>query len=262
MAFEQFADDYGDFTSDVINAGYETYETKLSDWFDFIEQSPVSKDRVEKLQSGFDFPTWYEAARSTMGSMVGSGKVSWAKDRTERLGQQLALFKHFATEEFAWSDFSSNFLWAGSRFDDNIEKINSDVFAPFARELLKDIERNRATEAVASDVPAADRIVALDHNSRGYTETVDSLGQVLDTVQRSNEIGAEEPDTRERVVAELDAGKRLLKATQVRAQAVWAVVYPALRWIAGQAGGTILGVAITAAIALLATLLGITVPGL
>ena len=262
MSFEQFADDYTDLANDVVNAGYETYETKLSDWIDFIEQSPVSSDRIVALQSGFDFPTWYEAAQSSIGGMVGSGKVPWDKDRTERLGQQLALFKHFTTREFAWSDFSQNFMWAGSRFDDNISKINSDLFAPFARELLKDIERNAATAAAASDVPAADRIVTLDHNSRGYTETVDSLSQVLDVVQRSNEIGAEEPDTRERVVAELDAGKRLLKATQVRAQAVWLVVYPALRWIASQTVGTIVGVAITAAIVLLAALLGITVPGL
>lgn len=261
-SFEQFAADYADLANDVINAGYETYETKLTDWLDFIEREPISKDRIANLQQGFDFDAWYEAAKATVGSMVGSGRLDWAKDRTERLGQQLALFKHFTANDFSWSDFTSNFLWAGSRYNDSIRKLNSELFEPFARDLLKDIQRSGTAHQASPEIPAADRIVTLDHNARPYVQAVNGLDQVMDDLQRSNEIGADDPSTRERIVAELDAGRRLLKASQVRAQAVWAVVYPALRWLADNTASTTLGVAVTAVIVLLAKLLGFDIPGL
>jgi hypothetical protein len=262
MSIDQFMEEYGDLTRDVVYAGYETYETKLQDWFDFIDGAAVSKARIATLEANFDFPTWYAKAQTSVGGMVGSGKVPWARDKTARLGQQLALFRHFANHEFAWSDFTDSFLSAGAHFDDNIRNLNNELFEPFARDLLKDIQRANADASPGDEVPAADRLVSLDHNSTAYRQAMDSLEQVADAVARSNEIGAGEPETRQRVIAELDAGRRLLKATQVRAQLAWAALYPALRWAASQTAGTIIGVAITAAIALLAALMGMTVPGL
>ena len=55
---------------------------------------------------------------------------------------------------------------------------------------------------------------------------------------------------------------RLLIATAVRLSALGAVLMPALKWLTDHAAAGAIGVAVTAAIALLASLFGLTIPGL
>lgn len=260
MTLDEFAEEYADLTRDVLSAGYQTYDQRLRDWFQLLDTSPYSQARVRELETSFDFEPWYKAGESTVGSMVGSGRLDWAQDRTARMAQELALFRHFTFGEQEWSDFSSNFLWSGSRYEDMIAEINSQIFEPFTRRLLK--EFLRAANASAEEIPAADRLVTLDHNSSAYQSAVTSLDEVTKATVGSNELGSNVPTEKERVVAELEAGRHLLKARQIRVQAALQLLLPALRWIGDHAGGTIVGALVTAAIAALAAVFGINLPSL
>lgn len=77
--------------------------------------------------------------------------------------------------------------------------------------------------------PASDRIVTLDHNSAGYQEARDSLDNTIAAVKGNNELAADDPEDRERQVAELESGRRLLEATRVRVEAVQTVLVSILK---------------------------------
>lgn len=260
--WENFESEYNDLASDVANANYTTYEQKLGDFIAFIEQSRWSSQSVAQLITGFDFTAWYADCGETTGSMVGSGELNWAKDRTARLGQQFALFKHFADKEGAFADFSINFMYTGSKYDGMIHEINRQLFGPFSRDLLKHLRRTSPLETKSIPIPASDRVVELDHNAPAYAKLNANLDQLEAAAQQSNELAVHQTAERDRVVAELGAARRLLRAARARVDALVTLLIPALTWLGTQIRDTIVQNSITVAIAALAALLGIALPGL
>ena len=231
MDWEDFESEYSDLARDVVAAGHQTYEYKLRDFVSFLDQSEWSRARVGQLESTADFHNWYDRCKQSTGGMVGSGTLDWARDRTRRLGQQLALFRHLSEQENAYLLFARSFLYAGRRFDENVHAINSQFFEPFVRDLLKDLKRNAPVETKGLQVPASDRIVRLDHNSPAYRDTIDILEKVERTTAESNMLAAEDPEERDRVVAELSAGRRLLQAVRVRSAVLWTLLSGVLLWL-------------------------------
>jgi hypothetical protein len=169
MTFDEFRSEYDDLTSAVLSSGYTNYSMRLHDWLDFLAESEISRDRMRALGAMVNFKEWYESANRASG-LAGSGDLPWARDRTERLGQLIGLFRHFAEEDMSFTDFSLNFLYAGSQFDDMVYKINAELFDQFSRDLLKDIART-FEQGATRRAPASDRIVTLDHNSAAYRDT-------------------------------------------------------------------------------------------
>lgn len=243
MAFADIEEDYRDATDDVLRASADTFERALRDWFSVLDADPSVAGRIKALEASVDFENWYAEGEKTQGSFVGSGTLDWARDRSERLGQTLALFRHFARKEDAYVDFSTSFFYAGSRYDEMVSKIVRELFEPFARDLLKGLRR-AATEAV----PAADRVVTIDHNSPQYADAARQLETLEKAVIQSNELP--DPAEKERVVAEISAGRRLLQATKVRFRALVELLSPAFKqiekWVNGV--GSLITI-ITAAIA-------------
>jgi len=262
MTWEEFEAEYSDLADDVSRANYTTYEQKLRDFIAHIDACEWARARASQLAPGFDFGTWYQAARQTTGSMVGSGTLQWAADRKVRLGEQLELFRHFAETEDAYMNFASDFMYAGSRFDDMIREINDQLFEPFARDLRKDLFKHSPLETKSADVPASDRIVAVDHNSADYKTVETNLEALERAGQTSNALGAESPEERDRVVAEISATRRLLKAARARMEAVLTLIVPALKWIGSKIADSTVQIAIAAVIAALAAMFGVAIPGL
>lgn len=261
-SWDDFEAEYQDLASDVSNANSTTYEQKLADFISLLDQSYWSKDAIQKLGEGIDFAAWYGDTKETRSSMAGSGELDWARDRTVRLGQQLALFRHFAEKPDAFSDFSINFMYVGSRYDDMVYEINRQLFDPFSRDLLKHIRKMAPLETKSALIPASDRVVAIDHNTPAYRNLADSLDTIEQAASGSNELAMQHPEERERIVAELGAARRLLTAARARVDAVISVLVPALKWLSAMVRDTAVQIAITAAIAALAMLLGVPIPGL
>lgn len=260
MTLEEFQAEYEDLLHVALTSGYQNYEMRVRDWLDLLDTAEPSRERVKALEAATDFPALYARARESMGSMVGSGTLEWSRDRTKRLGEMLGLFRYIAEGDEKWAEIATDFLYTENHFDSMVYKINTDLFEPFARDLLKDIVRSHNEGAVA--VPASDRIVRLDHNSASYAEAVDKLSQVKDWANRSNELAAADPAEKERVIAEVEAGERLLRAVQVRAETVWKVLQPALRWLREKTTEAVYATLVAAALTAVAALLGVPIPGL
>jgi hypothetical protein len=177
-------------------------------------------------------------------------------DRTDRLAQQLGLVRWLAAGDNNIGQYSTAFSWAGSNLNDNKHKIADELIEPFARDLLRHIERVRKS---MPSIPAADRIVPVNHNSPEVQDLEIKLSELLAAIERSNSLRAE-PEF-DRNLAELSAGKRLLEADAVRPSALGALLAPALKWFGDHVAGTALGMLITAAAVLLAAHFGITIPG-
>jgi hypothetical protein len=247
---------------DVANANFKTYEQKLRDFLAHIDSCDWASKRVAEFAPNFDFDAWYNGSLKTVGSMVGSGNLAWAQDRTERLGQQFAVFRHFAQQEGAYIDFCHKFMYAEGGFDGLIDEVNEQLFEPFSRDLLKDLFKNSPLETKSIDIPASDRIVHIDHNSPAYREVDTNLANLEEHVRCSNSLAEDNPSDRDRVLAELSASRRLLQAARVRLELIKQLVVPALQWIAKKFADHIIGILATAAFAALATLLGFPIPGL
>lgn len=256
--WDDFEAEYQDLASDVSNANSTTYEQKLADFIELVERSPWSRETVNKLGQGFDFASWYGESKDTRGSIAGSGEVDWSRDRTARLNQQLALFRHFVEKPGAFADFSINFMYVGSRYDDMVYEINRQIFDPFSRNLLKHLRKHSPLETKSAFAPASDRIVTIDHNAPAYAELASNLDIVEKAATTSNELAVEQPAERDRVIAELGAGRRLLASARARVDALITLLIPALKWLGGQIRDASVQLAIGAAITALLALVGIS----
>ncbi len=257
MTFDDFEEDYNDLADDISAAGHNTYEQKLLSWFALLDGFKVIQTQLENLENSFDFQEWYQAGKTTNGGMVGSGHLEWAEDPKQKITQQLALFRYFASQEGAYIQFCSMFLFAGSSYDEMVWKINSEHFEPFQRDLLKFLKRNRKSSKTDTETLAQDFVSVLDQSSTDYRYALQSLSTAIVAIQQNNEIGENEPDEKERVIAELHAGKSLLQLARVRGSVIWSLIKDALLWGLSKTTETAIGALITVALTAIAGLLGI-----
>jgi len=157
----------------------------------------------------------------------------------------------------AFVNFSMTFLWAGSAYADSVVKIQSEILEPFFRNFLKHLSRQAKQ---ITEVPASDRVVAVDHNSKDQHELEAGLECIETGMQESNSLRADADF--DRSLAELSAARRLLQASTVRIAALQALLAPVLKWLGKQALGGAVAVAISAVIAILAKTFGIKIPTL
>lgn len=105
--------------------------------------------------------------------------------------------------------------------------------------------------------PASDRVVRIDHNSQTYRDADSAIQEALRLATESNEVAAAAPEEREQAIAELEGGRRLLKAVRVRADAAWAIIAPPLKWLASKFVDTAVGKVFDLTLIAIAALLGI-----
>lgn len=128
------------------------------------------------------------------------------------------------------------------------------LFEPFVTELRRYIKKTydhvipEDARPKRQDIPASDRIVPIDHNSEAYTNTLATLEKLQSELEKTN---LAEPDERERGIAELSAGQRLLKAKTGRISAIFSVLGLALVWIVKKFADTAIGAIAQKALAVL-----------
>lgn len=128
--------DFQDYTEDVLRSRYQTFDDAIRRLASTIANSTPLGEVVAQLPK-VDFDEWYKERLETVGGMVGSGDLTWPEDRLERLAMQVEMMKHMGSGKLNILDFSHNFLYTGSRFDDNIAEFVSQIFRPFARDFLR-----------------------------------------------------------------------------------------------------------------------------
>jgi hypothetical protein len=110
--------------------------------------------------------------------------------------------------------------------------------------------------ASSNSVPASDRIVSLDDNSAAYREAVGALDAAISEAEKSNSLGDLTAGERVSVLSQLKTGRTLFNEKTIRVSAYKAVLEPAMKWLLDKCADNAVGLAITAAITAIGTLLG------
>ncbi|GGO90251.1 hypothetical protein [Stakelama pacifica] len=96
-------------------------------------------------------------------------------------------------------------VFANEMFWDRVQERLSDQQSDESREIEENFE-----------IPASDRTVSLVHNSAERIEIEQGLNEISDTLRTSNEVAEVLGDDRERISAEVEGVKAVLKSERVR----------------------------------------------
>lgn len=169
--------------------------------------------------------------------MVGSGRMTWPTDLEHSLSGQLNLLASFILREDAAWQFAHNYFYSRSNnINDVLHEMTGHLFDPMTNDLRRYLIRNKDRPVDVVQVPAADRIVRVDHNLPEYSAALAAIESTTNATVASNEIS---PDERDRIKFELDAGIILLRGQSVRQAAIEAVLIRALKWLAAGFAGTV-----------------------
>ncbi|MDD2814395.1 MAG: ATP-binding protein [Thiotrichaceae bacterium] len=133
--------EYDSRVTDVINSSYHTFEQNVVRFIYFINNDKNISERLTALPS-IDFDNWYESAKQTGDSMVGSGRLNFSDNELERLSQLRNLFEAVANEKISCYDISLTFMYKSMKFNDCIAEIVMQLFIPFARDMRTFLKLN------------------------------------------------------------------------------------------------------------------------
>ena len=137
----------------------------------------------------------------------------------------------------------------------------SDVFSDVLENLQIESSEIDATidtdEDAIDEVPAAGRIVPLDHNSKEYDEAVSALESVIEAFREDHHLDNVLGQEKTALLNVLEGGKELLKDAQVRVDALLTITIEPLRLLAKRYDQALVGALAAAAISALFKLIGL-----
>lgn len=246
--FTNFRAVYDELTDDVIRARHQFVAEHLGNWFATLDDTPRVSSIIRELQTGLAVQQFLKDSAATQGGMVGSGTLLWPKDPEKRLGMKLLVFREIAEGRIEAWNFGHDYMYAGGNLDDNARALADQLFSPMAKELRRYLERRM------SEIPAADRIVSLDHNSSAYREAVGALETLERVIREANDYP--DPEEKERVVAEVSAARRIFQAASVRIGVVTTLLGAPVLYLAKKFMDTGIGKAAGAVIDAITALIG------
>jgi hypothetical protein len=217
--FANFRAVYDGLTGEVMRSHVQFLGYHLGNWFRALDSTSEVAPIIKNLQIGLDFAKWH--AETEAGSHGIGGSLSWPKDPKERLGMQLLLFR--SAVEKGNGDIIAGYGWrfipsSDRNFNNSARRFIDQVFRPMAAELRRYLEKQMMA------VPAADRVVKLDHNSPPYHDLLTALERLEEALRSSNEY--EDGEEKEQRIAEVSASRRLLNAPRVALAALTALLRP------------------------------------
>jgi hypothetical protein len=245
--FANFRAVYDDLTDEVMRSHVQFLASHLSNWFHTLDTTSKIAPIIQNLQRGVDFVPWRKELDV---SIKLNRSLSWPKDPEKRLATQLLLFRSVAVE--GNGDVIAGWGWRfipsqDTSINNSAQRFIDQVFRPMAAELRRHLERELAA------VPAADRTVPLNHNSKEYGDTIEAAEEVEKTIREANDFPDQEE--KEQRVAEISAVRRLLQAARVRVEPIVVLLKPLVELAKTKLKDNLVGTAISAFLTLLGTLL-------
>lgn len=248
--FSNFRAVYNELADAVTSSRHQFFKDHLANFFDTIDQTPNAQQIVTQLENRIQLMPWYNQCKESVGSFVGSGTLDWPSDKIDKLGMKVALLRAMSTSEIDIYEFTSNFLYSENNFDTNVSDIAQQIFLPTARELLRYIEQRFGVP-----IPAADRVVSLDHNSKAYVVADEAMESLEKAIREANDF--QDPLEKEQREAEVSAARRLLKAAKIRLEPLASLLKPILVQFTTKVKDNLIATAATLASGALITLLGL-----
>jgi hypothetical protein len=123
------------YRDDLQRSTYQTFESVLARYGSLLKPGEAVGNAADDVLPNVDFDAWWAAGLSTVGGMVGSGKLAWSTDRRERVAIQRALILKMVEGKPDIHDVAYVFFWGGGKFDNQIHEFVSQVIEPFHRDL-------------------------------------------------------------------------------------------------------------------------------
>jgi hypothetical protein len=245
--FANFRAVYDDLTQEVMRSHVQFLADHLANWFRTLDTTSNVAPLIEELQSGLDFHEWSKKQEASARS---GGTLTWPGGPEKQLGMKLLLFRSAA--EAGKGDLIASFGYmyipsSDTNISNAAHRFIEQVFGPMARELRRYLEQK------ASAVPAADRVVSLDHNSKGYSETIEAADELEKVIREANDFPDQEE--KEQRIAEVSAVRRLLQAVRVRVEPIIALLKPLADQAKTKLRDNLVGIAISKFLALLGALI-------
>jgi len=245
--FASFRSLYDELADEVMRSHIQFLTDHLTNWFRVLDTTGEVAPIIQKLQSKVGFEPWKKELEV---SVRLNRSLSWPKEPEERLATQLLLFRSAA--EGGNGEVIAGYGWRfipsqDPNINNSARRFIDQVFRPMAAELRRYLEREIAT------VPAADRSVPLDHNSKEYIEAVDAAEEVEKTIREANDFADQEE--KEQRIAEVSAVRRLLQAARVRVEAIIVLLKPLAELAKTKLKDNLAGMAVSAFLTLLGALL-------
>ncbi len=251
--FTNFRVVYDELTDEVTRSRYQFLPDHLRNWYEALDTTPGISTIISRLEDGLDVDKWLQAAQQTGGSFAGSSRLDWGSDKEKSLGMRLALFRAAANSKQDISRLGFHFIHVGNSINDNAQAFLDQVFSPMARELRRFLEAE-AQKPDFGRIPASDRTVTVNHNSKEYADADEAMEQLEKAIRETNDFPSlEERDQRE---AEISAARRLLKAARVDVEKVATLVKPVVVEYVKKVKDGIVAHAASATVTALGVLLG------
>ncbi len=114
-------------------------------------------------------------------------------------------------------------------------------------------------EGTSTQIPAADRIVTLNHNDPKVKELSDQASEFAEALEKANDVGSLLKDQKDVASYEAFQLADLLRQEAVRPAEVENRAVSLLKWIGKEAGSAVIGIAALALLALIASFFGFVV---
>jgi len=241
---DEFIEDYDDATDEVMYANSATVRQNIGYWIRLIEENPTAKRVIEDLTSKVDFDGWFEKIQSQRTGMGKSG-LEWPDDRREKVALQYLLYRHFSKDENAlWNFGIEQMQTAETNINALTDMVNQQIFGPLQKSLRKIFQREgRAVVGSQIDKQSAEesRVLIVNQNSPSYIQISEKMSRLIHDIRESNSAFQNEPEEKERALAEGQASQALLSASRVRLSSLKYVVVPFLIWLADVFAGGVIG---------------------
>jgi hypothetical protein len=245
--FANFRVVYDDLTNEVMRSHVQFLADHLANWFRTLDTSSEIAPIIQNLQSGIDFEPWKKELEL---SIRLNRSLAWPKEPEKRLATQLLLFRSAAESGngeviagYGWRFISSQ----DPNINNSARRFVDQVFRPMAAELRRYLERQLTA------VPAADRLVLLNHNSQQYTDAIEAAEEVEKAIREANDFP--DAEEKEQHIAEVSAVRRLLQAARVRVEAIVVLLKPLADLARTKLKDTLVGMAINKFLGLLGALI-------
>jgi len=173
-------------------------------------------------------------------------------------GQRTAEVQRAVMEAWSWlvnqgalvpdpQAHNSDFMYVARRG----EKFLTDQTAA-AQESIPASEPSAPT--AAEEIPASDRVVALNDNDPERKHTIEVISKAIEAVRGDNEYASDDPEDREQRLAELEASKQLLKAPRISSRWLERII-GTLRFVVTKVRDVAIAMAVTEVIKFLVSLL-------
>ena len=121
---------------DFRDSSFQSCESVLSRFVYQLDEEPLAGFLASVLPEQ-NFDAWLAKTSSTVGSMVGSGVLSWPIERPARVAMQIALCRAIAAKSVRFLDFVYDFFYSDRDLEGHVDAFASKLLDPLVRDIVR-----------------------------------------------------------------------------------------------------------------------------